>query len=59
MTRISRIVELYDWLLTKREARFGVVDRIRANAPDVAVGEVFQDVEEAIAAIRTYQPDNR
>lgn len=46
-------VELYEQLVSEREARFEVIDRIRAKTPDVPEAEVFEDVAEAIAAIRS------
>ena len=45
-------VELFERLLAEREARFAVIDRIRERLPDVSEDEVFQDVAEALAAIR-------
>ena len=43
---------LYERLIAEREARFQVLDRIRARLPEVPPEEVERDVAEAIAAVR-------
>ncbi len=45
-------IELYDQLIAEREARFAVIDRIRARLPEVAEEEIEQDVNKAIAEVR-------
>ncbi len=45
-------VALYERLIAEREARFQVLDRIRARLPEVPPEEVERDVAEAIAAVR-------
>lgn len=45
-------VEYYEQLMAAREARFTVIDRIRANTPLVSEDEVVRDVTEAITAVR-------
>ena len=48
-------VEVYQQLIAEREARFQVLDRIRARLPDLASDEVERDVAEAVAAARAGQ----
>ena len=45
-------IDLFQQVMTERETRFRVLERIRANAPDVPEDEVEQDVAEAVAAVR-------
>ncbi len=45
-------VEMYERLVAEREARFRVLERIRARLPEVPPEEVEQDVAEAVAAVR-------
>ena len=45
-------IELFQQLMAEREMRFQVLERIRANVPEVAEEEVMQDVAEAVAAAR-------
>lgn len=45
-------IELYERLIAEREARFAVIDRLRAKMTSVPAEEVLGDVVEAIAAIR-------
>lgn len=46
-------LDLYEQLVAEREARFVVIDRIRARYGDVPADEVLADVEEAVAAARS------
>ena len=45
-------VALYERLIAEREARFQVLDRIRARLPEVPPEKVERDVAETIAAVR-------
>ena len=45
-------VEMFERLMAEREARFAIIDSIRERLPDITEDEVFQDVAEALAAIR-------
>jgi prevent-host-death family protein len=45
-------IELYDQLVAEREARFHVIDRIRARLPEISDKEIEQDVSRAIAEVR-------
>jgi prevent-host-death family protein len=45
-------IGLYEQMMAEREARFAVLDRIQAQLPDLPEDEVYQDVAEAIAAVR-------
>ncbi len=45
-------IDLFQQLMTEREMRFQVLERIRTNAPEVPEDEVEQDVAEAVAAAR-------
>ena len=45
-------IELYEQLVAEREARFDVLDRIRARLPEVPEEEIDQDVNQAIADVR-------
>lgn len=45
-------VETYERLVAEREARFAVLERIRARLPEVPEEEVERDVAEAVAAVR-------
>jgi len=45
-------IELYERLIAEREARFAIIDRLRAKTAGTPVEEVLDDVAEAIAAIR-------
>jgi len=45
-------VEMYESLLAEREARFGVVERMRESAPVLPEQEIEADVSEAIRAVR-------
>ncbi len=45
-------LDLYTKLVAEREARFDVIERIRALQPDIPPEEVERDVAEAIARVR-------
>lgn len=45
-------IEMYERLIAEREARFAVIDRLRAKTAGTPVDDVLSDVAEAIAAIR-------
>ena len=45
-------VDLYERLVAEREERFGVVDRVRRQAPEGTEAEVEKDVDDAIRAVR-------
>jgi prevent-host-death family protein len=45
-------VDLYEQLVAEREARFQVLERIRARMPERDEAEVAGDVDQAIAAVR-------
>jgi prevent-host-death family protein len=45
-------IEVFEQLLAEREARFAVIDAIRERLPNVPEEEIFQDVAEAVAAVR-------
>ena len=45
-------IEVYEQFVAEREARFGILDRIRAHLPELPAEEVEQDVSEALAAVR-------
>lgn len=45
-------IETYQKLVAEREARFEVIDRIRALQPDLPPEEVERDVAEAVARVR-------
>ena len=45
-------IELYDQLVAEREARFQVIDRIRARLPEISEEEIEQDVNRAITEVR-------
>ena len=45
-------VELAEQLLAERDARFGVLDRVREVAPAYSAEEIAQDVVDAITAVR-------
>lgn len=45
-------IDMYERFLAEREARFAIIDRLRAKAAGVSGDEVLADVAEAIAAIR-------
>lgn len=45
-------VETCERLVAEREARFAVLERIRARPPEVSPEEVERDVAEAVAAVR-------
>jgi prevent-host-death family protein len=42
-------IELYEQLISEREARFQTVDRIKQRLPDIAEDEVLKDVAEVVA----------
>ncbi len=46
-------MELFEQLIKEREARFQVLDRVRARTPDTPAATVKQDVANALAAVRT------
>jgi prevent-host-death family protein len=52
-------LEVYERLMAEREARFQIIDQIRARAPDVSSVEVEADVAEAIAAVRATGASSR
>jgi prevent-host-death family protein len=52
-------VEMYERLVSEREARFTVLDRIRSRLPDVPLEQVEADVAEAIAAVRAADAEGR
>jgi len=43
---------LYDQLVAEREARFDILDRIRARLPELSEEEIERDVNQAIAEVR-------
>lgn len=45
-------LELYERLMSQRQARFGVLDRVREGLPDLPAEEVEHDVAEALADVR-------
>jgi hypothetical protein len=45
-------IEVYEQFVAEREARFEILDRIRAHLPELPAEEVEQDVSEAFAAVR-------
>ena len=45
-------IELYDQLVAEREARFDILDRIRARLPELSEEEIERDVNQAIAEVR-------
>ncbi len=45
-------IEVYEKLVTEREARFQVLDRIRSNLPEIPEEDVEKDINQAIAAVR-------
>jgi prevent-host-death family protein len=44
--------DLYAQVISEQEARFGVLDRIRQQAPELSPEEVQADVSEAVDAVR-------
>lgn len=48
-------VELYERLMAEREARFAIIDKLRAKLPELAEEEVAEDVAAAVAAVRSGQ----
>lgn len=44
--------EMFRQLVAEREARFQVLDRMRARLPEIPAEEVVQDVAEALAAVK-------
>lgn len=46
-------VELYERLMAEREARFAIIDKLRAKLPELAEEEVAEDVAAAVAAVRS------
>ncbi len=49
---------MYERLIAEREARFEILDRIRAHLPDLPPKEVAQDVAEAIAVRNTLSSES-
>ncbi len=45
-------IELYQKLVAEREARFDVIERIRALQPDIPPEEVEREVADAVARVR-------
>ena len=45
-------IEMYQRIVTEREARFQILDRIRSRLPEISAEEVERDVAAAIAAVR-------
>jgi len=45
-------VQEYQRIVSEREARFRVLDEIRSRMPNIPVGEIEQDVAEAVTAVR-------
>ncbi len=45
-------VSLYERLVAEREERFGVVDRVRRQAPAATEAKVGKDVDDGIRAVR-------
>jgi len=45
-------VEVYQQLIAEREARFEILDRVRAKLPDIPAEEVDQDINQALSAVR-------
>ncbi len=46
-------IELFEQLMAEREERFRVIDRIRAQAPQVDEAEMQRDIDEAIRATQS------
>jgi len=45
-------IDLYEQMVTEREARFRVVDQVRSRVSELPPEEVEADVAEAVAAVR-------
>jgi prevent-host-death family protein len=45
-------LDMYNRMMAEREARFRVIDEIRASMPPVSEEEAEADIAEAIAAVR-------
>ncbi|HEX2095549.1 MAG TPA: type II toxin-antitoxin system Phd/YefM family antitoxin [Longimicrobiaceae bacterium] len=45
-------LEMYERMMAEREARFRIIDEMRARMPDVPEEEAEADIAEAIAAVR-------
>lgn len=45
-------LEMFNRMMAEREARFAIIDEIRAKMPDVPEEEAEADIAEAIAAVR-------
>ncbi len=52
-------IDLYERWMAEREARFQVLDRIRARVPRLPEEEVRKDIEAALQAIRTAHAQGR
>lgn len=52
-------VDMYQQVIAEREARFQVLDSIRARLPEIAEEEVERDVTEAIKAVRAARDQGR
>lgn len=52
-------VDVYERWVAEREERFGVIDRVRSQTPDVPEAEVERDVDEAIDAVRSSRAARR
>ena len=52
-------VDMYQQVIAEREARFQVLDSIRARLPEIAEEEVERDVTEAIKAVRATRDQGR
>ncbi len=51
--------KLYRNLIAERQARFEVIDRLRQHLPDISSEEIMADIEEAIAAVRAADVEDR
>ena len=52
-------IDMYERLVAEREARFQVIERIRAHIPDVPADQVEKDVAEAVEALRASRAARR
>jgi prevent-host-death family protein len=46
------LIEVYEQLVTEREARFQVLDRIHSNLPEIPEEDVKKDINQAIDAVK-------
>lgn len=52
-------MELFEQFIEEREARFQVLDRVRARTPDASETTVMRDVADALAAVRNSDVKSR